>query len=60
MAQIRHGGKTYDMTMHNFLLYKKAQEMVDELMRKPDLLEEFNKQMRIAKLKNIKNGINGR
>jgi len=53
MGKVRYGGKTYDMSMHDFLIHKKAKEMVDELMRKPELLDEFNKQMRKLKLKKI-------
>jgi len=36
---------------------KKAKKIVDELMDNPDLLQEFNKQMRSVKLKQINKNI---
>ena len=55
MAKIRHGGKTYDdMSMHEFYIYKNVKEMIAKLMNNPELLAEFNRQMRSYKLNKIK------
>jgi len=60
MSKIRYGGKTYDMSMHDFYIYKNVKEMIDKLMNNPELLDEFNKQMRIYKLNKIKGNINAK
>ena len=60
MGQIMYKGKTYEMTMAEFYILKRADEMIEELLNKPELMEVFNQKMRIVKLKNIKDGIKSR
>lgn len=57
MGQIRHGGKVYNMPMGEFLIIKRAEEIVNELKNKPKLLEEVNRLLREYKLKKITDNI---
>ena len=59
MGQISYNGKVYNMSMKEFYLMKNAKEIVDKLLNNPELLDEFNKQMRKAKLDKLKNKIDG-
>ena len=59
MAKIYHGGNQYEMDMKEFFIFKKASNMIEELLGNPELLQEFNKQMRSYKLNKLKNRTNG-
>lgn len=60
MAQIMHKGKTYNMSMKDFYVIKRAEEIFEELISKPEVHDKLNELLRKHKLNKIKNEIENR
>lgn len=58
--KIQYGGEIFEMSMADFYLQKKAKEIINKLINNPELMDEFNKQMRQVKLKKINDGLKNR
>lgn len=60
MAKIIEHGKTYNMSITEYYLQKKAEEIVHELTTNEELYNKVNELLRKYKLNKIKNGITNR